>query len=72
METCPQAGLHEHMCSGSTSGADTGERNTRRSGADTEGTDNYLKVLEALLGRQRLDVAHCGGNETDSRSTREF
>ena len=64
--------LHEHVYSRPASGADAGERNTCRGGADAAGPETYLEVSEGLLGRRGLDVAHCRGKDTDSRGTREF
>ena len=60
------------MYSRPASGADAGERNTCRGGADAAGPETYLEVSEGLLGRRGLDVAHCRGKDTDSRGTREF
>ena len=38
----------------------------------TGGPENYLGVLESLLGRQRLDVTHGGGKDTDNRDPRKI
>ena len=72
MEECAPASLHSHMCSRPPSGADAGERNKRRGGADTAGSETYLEVLEDVLGRWGLALAHCGGKETDIGGTREI
>ena len=32
----------------------------------------YLEVLEGLLGRQGLALAHCGGNDTDRGGPRKI
>ena len=48
------------------------ERNTYRGGADKESKEAYLEVLEGLLWHQGLDVACCGGKDTDRRGPREF
>ena len=37
----------------------------------TAGTETYLEVLEGLLGRKGLSVAHRGDNDTDRRGLRE-
>ena len=38
----------------------------------TAGLETYLKVLEGLLGRRRLAVAHCGVKDTDSRGPKKI
>ena len=37
----------------------------------TAGPENYLEVLESLLGRWGLAVGHCGGKDTDNGDPRE-
>ena len=59
------------MCSGPASGADTGEKNTCKGGADTMGSETDLKVLKGLLGKWGLHGAHHGDKDTDGRGTME-
>lgn len=52
------ASLCQHVCTRAVSGVDSSGRNTGRCGAETAGAETYLQVLEGLLGRQVLTVAH--------------
>ena len=72
MEACAPASLHQHTCSRPASGAEAGERNRCKGGADKAGPETYLEVLEGLLGSQGLTVALCGGKDNNSRGTREI
>lgn len=45
------SGLQGHLHSRPASGANTGERNTHRDGADMAAPETYLGILEGLLGR---------------------
>ena len=72
IEAWVPAGLHGQVCSGPASGADAGERNTCRSGADRVGPETYLEVLEALFQEAGVRCSSRWGKDTDSRSTRDF